>query len=401
MNKSNLIKMFCLEGLLLDKAEIKEKEIFLFVRSPRTSAVCPQCKGNTKRIHKVHIREVRHSMLDSKMINLKLRMRNFHCKKCGHYFREKIPGIDRRKTSFHFRKNILPKLKDRSFRAVAREHNISVSNLMRSTISLMNERDICWPKGKFMLGLDEHSFSGHDMVITVTDLTNHKVLAVLKNDHKPTLRKFLMEIPENIKKNIICVCTDMRRMYYNLVKEELSNVPVVLDKFHVIGFFNWHLNKLREIYTSSKYPLPKKLLEKNKEDLTKDEQKIIKEIFKKYPPIEELWRLKEFVRKMYLIKDPEKAEQAFQVILDGLKFDGRPRWEGIYKTLIRWKKEMLNYFEYEITNAYTEGVHTRMKLIKRISYGFKNKINYIAKVTLAFLPAATLIQMMESSPSLT
>ena len=114
-----------------------------------------------------------------------------------------------------------------------------------------------------------------------------------------------------------------------------------------------------------------------------------------------MWRLKEFVRSFYNIKNKQKAELTFKVILDGLEFDNRPRWQSIHKTLIKWQKEMLNYFEYNITNAYTEGVHTRIKLLKRISYGFKNRTNYIAKMTLAFLPITILLKMMECSPSLT
>lgn len=401
MNKSNLIKLFCLEGLLLDKIKNQNHEIYLHVRSARNSAVCPRCEANSKRVHKVCFRKIKHSMLDNKIINLNLKIRNFYCKKCSYYFREAIPGIDRRKTSCHFRKNIVPKLKDRSFRAVAKEHGISTSNLINNTVSLMNENNIIWPIGKFMLGIDEHSFSGRNYMITITDLTNHKVLAILENDYKSTLRRFLRKIPENIKKNVVCVTTDMRRMYFNLVKEEFNDIEVVIDKFHVISFFNKHLNEFRTLFTKRNYPLPKKLLEKNKENLTEKELITIKQIFKRYPPIQELWRLKEFVRSFYNIKNYDKAVKTFKVILDGLEFDSRPRWQSIHKTLTKWKKEILNYFKYNITNAYTEGVHTRIKLLKRISYGFRNRTNYIAKMTLAFLPMTILLKMMECSPSLT
>jgi len=401
MNKSNLIKLFCLEGLLLDKMEINEKDINLFVRSPRTHAFCLHCEKSTNRVHKQYFRKIKHAIFNNKLIMLNINLKYFKCKKCNSVFCENIPGIDARRTSAHFRKSIIPKLKDRSFRAVAKEHGISTSSLINNTVSLINENNIIWPVGKFMLGIDEHSFSGRNYMVTVTDLTNHKILTILKNDNKSTIRQFLKKIPENIRKNIICVCSDMRRMYYNLAKEELNNIPVVIDKFHVIQFFNWHLNQLRQIYTSSNYPLPKKLLEKNKEDLTKEELITIKQISKKYPPIQELWRLKEFVRSFYNIKNKQKAELTFKVILDGLEFDNRPRWQSIHKTLIKWQKEMLNYFEYNITNAYTEGVHTRIKLLKRISYGFKNRTNYIAKMTLAFLPITILLKMMECSPSLT
>lgn len=398
MNKSNLLRLFCLEGLFLDKMEINEefKTVFLYVRSPRTKAFCPVCSLATRRVHKCYVRKIKHGIFNEKLIVLIVRFRYFKCKKCFRIFKEELSGIDERRTSEYFRQSIIPKVKNRSFRDVAREHRISTMSLMRIIVSLMNLSNIIWPKGPFFLGIDEHSFSGHDLMITITDLTNHRVLAILRNDHNATLREFLKKIPLNTRQNMILgVCTDMRRSYYNLVKEVLGNdMPIIVDKFHVIQYFNWHLDELRKIYTSSHYPLPKKLLEKNQEDLDEKEKITIMEIIKRYPPIGELWRLKEYVRRFYLIKDKGKAKLTFKVILSGLEFDQRIRWQAIYRTMLRWKTEILNYFTFRITNAYTEGVHTRIKLLKRISYGFRNKTNYIAKMTLAFMPIATLLTMI-------
>ena len=43
-----------------------------------------------------------------------------------------------------------------------------------------------------------------------------------------------------------------------------------------------------------------------------------------------------------------------------------------------------------MSNGYTEGVHTKIKLLKRISYGFRNREIYVRKMLLAFLPLAWL-----------
>ena len=55
-------------------------------------------------------------------------------------------------------------------------------------------------------------------------------------------------------------------------------------------------------------------------------------------------------------------------------------------TLTNWKEEILNFFTTHITNAYTEGINTKLKLIKRTGFGFKNKEIYIKKALLAFTP---------------
>ena len=61
------------------------------------------------------------------------------------------------------------------------------------------------------------------------------------------------------------------------------------------------------------------------------------------------------------------------------------------KTLIRYKEEILNYFVYRTTNAYTEGLHVRCKLVQRISCGFRNADVYIRKALLMLLPLSVAI----------
>ncbi|RDV79749.1 transposase, partial [Ammonifex thiophilus] len=58
------------------------------------------------------------------------------------------------------------------------------------------------------------------------------------------------------------------------------------------------------------------------------------------------------------------------------------------RTLRSWREEILAYHNWRVTNGYTEGVHTKIKLLKRISYGFRNRGVYVRKMLLAFLPLA-------------
>lgn len=401
MSKSNLNALFCLEGLLLDTMIVKEKTVDLFVRSPRLKAICPQCETSTKRVNRRTKRHVKHMLHDDKVVVLCLTVRDFRCVPCGTVFRESIPGVNRQRTSLHYRESMAIKVKDRSFSSVGREYNLSAGSVSRATNEAMERIGIMWSTEPFALGLDGHSFSGRDMATTVTDVTHRKLLTIIPDDRQTTVRRFLSEIPQEIKGNITSVCIDMDRGLYGAVKKEFRDMPVVIDKFHVIQHFNKHLCQIRLLYTTSSFPLPKQLFEKNKEDLTEEEQAKLKMIFKRYPPIAEFWRMKEIMRKIYKVKTHEKAYRRFSDLLNGLECDYRPRWQELYRTLKRWQTEILNYFIYRVTNAYTEGIHTRIKLLKRISYGFRNKTNYIAKMTMAFLPTAVLLQAVRSSSCLT
>ena len=340
-------------------------------------------------------------MHDDKIVFLKLRVRNFKCGKCGRIFRERVHGIGRKNTTAHFRQSVVKKIHDRSFSSVAREHNMSPSSLVASAAEISAQAGLQWPKEKFSLGMDGHSFSGHDMATTLTNVTKHNLIGILPDYKKDVLSYCLQNMPKTSKKLIDCVCIDMHEASRAVIEEYLPRVPIVVDKFHVIQLLNKNLGNMRNTYTRQAHRIPKKLLEKNKEDLTKAEMQILKRLLKKHPAINDMWHLKEWFRTFYRLKDPKKAKARFTAVLSALAEEVRPRWKTLYKTLNRWREYILNYFAYRITNAYTEGIHTRIKLLKRISYGFRNKQNYIAKMTLAFLPFSILLNYINSSPSLT
>jgi len=60
------------------------------------------------------------------------------------------------------------------------------------------------------------------------------------------------------------------------------------------------------------------------------------------------------------------------------------------RTLQRWSPSILNFFDHRTTNAYTEGIHTKIKMIKHVSFGFRNVQIYVRKMLLCLFPLAVL-----------
>ncbi len=56
---------------------------------------------------------------------------------------------------------------------------------------------------------------------------------------------------------------------------------------------------------------------------------------------------------------------------------------ALARTLSRWREEILNFFDSGLTNAVTEGFHTKIKLIKRMAYGFRNEEAYDLRILYA------------------
>ncbi len=56
--------------------------------------------------------------------------------------------------------------------------------------------------------------------------------------------------------------------------------------------------------------------------------------------------------------------------------DSLPEFKELLHTLTHWREEILNYFDYRITNVFVEGKNNRIKTIKRTAYGYRNLANF-------------------------
>jgi len=401
----NITEIFGLQGVILDRIEALEngKEIILHCRSPRQYCVCPVCGQSSRQVHQTKFRLIRHERLNGKQAVISLKVRRFKCqnkKHCRKIFTETFPGINRKRTTVNFRLEALSWLTRNSFNFVGYQFDISAATLTRYLLELANNwQDIDWDKlNTSRLGIDEHSFSGRHLVITITDLDNRKLLAILPDDRKKTLEAFLRNIPETAKNRIIEVCIDLKQSYKDSAKKLLPQAKVVADRFHVQELAKRNLEAVRQIVQDERGGRRihlKRLLLENRERLTDQEKIKLENIFKaygKFPILREAYVIKEAVRSMYSCQDRAKAEEKFKHIVMLLQTIHHSRYlDALLRTLKRWKSEILNYFDYRTTNGFTEGCHTKIKMIKRVSFGFRNINNYIAKMTLAFIPLIWLI----------
>ena len=120
-----------------------------------------------------------------------------------------------------------------------------------------------------VIGIDEISLKkGHkDFVTIVTGRTgkNIKILGVLKDRKKSTVKEFLKAIPKGLKRNVKAVCSDMYDGFVNAAKEAFGKQVIVIDRFHIAKLYRNCMDSLR-----------KKELKRLKEELTEEEYKKLK-----------------------------------------------------------------------------------------------------------------------------
>lgn len=396
------IKLFNLQGFYIENTRMKDKTMIITVRTKAKSTICKLCGRRITTIHNyLPPSRIKHMFWAGNQIELELKKKCYFCWPCKKQGKSGYTTVERTKMiplgkrySLVYANQIMQGLGSTSFKTqqqLAEGSFSTLQNILRSRIDpfigVWNEAETT-----VSIGLDCHSFSGMKMLPTVTDITNHRLITILPSDKRQTVKSFLSNIPVDKKAVIEEVCIDMDTHYLSAIREELPNARIVVDFFHIVADANKRITDARTvIQRECKVNLPKKLFDKSKEYLSLNERAELNNIFQAYPELGVLWRTKEKIRNIHKLPSTVLATISYGALISQMKVSKYPSVRSWAKTLYRWQDSILAYFEYHTTNGYTEGVNTKLKTIKRLSYGFRNIDNYIRKAMLAFIPISLLI----------
>jgi transposase len=251
-------------------------------------------------------------------------------------------------------------------------------------------REVNWAevKGVKILGLDEIALKkGHrDFVVIVTARAagEVKVLAVLPDRKKETVKAFLARLPKRVKRALRTVCTDLYEGFIPAVKEALGKVEVVADRYHVAKLYRECADPLRkQELRRLKQDLPKAHYEeskgamwpfrKNPADLEADEQALLKRLFAYSPDLHRAYTYREQLTALFEQKlSKEGAKHEIKKWRRRVKARGLQCYESFFTTLDTWLEEITNYFLQRNNSGFVEGLNNKIKVLKRRCYGIFN-----------------------------
>jgi transposase len=243
-----------------------------------------------------------------------------------------------------------------------------------------------------VIGLDEISLKkGHkDFVTIVTGRQGERlrILGVLKDRKKATVKQFLERIPLRVRKQVMAVCSDMYEGFVNAVKEVFGDAIIIIDRFHVAKLYRGAVDTLRKQELKRlKRALPDEdyqklkgvmwMLRKNPEKLHAEEQKTLAFLFKHSPALK---LASAFMNELTEIFEQDlskrQAQHKIQVWKKRVKRSGVSCFNTFLSTLTTYLHEMTNYFVHRQTSGFVEGLNNKIKVIKRRCYGIFN-VNHL------------------------
>lgn len=375
-----------LRGLKLVKQGFGKKtnEIRFWVEKKSNSEVCPKCATLCTTIYDRRQVEIVDEPIRENAVLLKIQKRRFYCKSCKRPFTESITGIKKgSRVTERFRDYVYTSCEHFSnLNTVCKVARCSSGFVYNTYYERLKKRrvrqDRRWP---VTLGIDEHFFKrnkqhGHrEFVTMLVDYNRRRLLDVVEGRQVGVLRESLSHIEgrENVKN----VAMDLSETYRSFAREFFPNAKIVADKFHVVRLLNPAINRHRKEIVGDKRTLPvRRLLLANGNNLDPFKRDLLRRWLRDHYKLREIYFYKEALHKLYRTHGLEKARRALVNMTDAMASSALPEILSLRKTLLKWKNEVLAYFETKITNAKTEGYNNKAKVIKRRAYGFRSFKNY-------------------------
>lgn len=386
---TSLEKLIGLPGYQITGIEEGPEVFRISVRHEGTPA-CPECHGEHLRLKDKRIREPRHESWGQRHCILELESSKYLCNDCGRVFWQRFPGIlPRMRATEPFRRSVFQAHYDGINRSrLAQRQRIGSATVERWFQEFL-QRELAERSGAAcprILGIDEHFFSKKDgFATTFCDLRHHTIFDVVLGRSEAALEEYLAKLPG--KDRVRIVCMDLSSVYRAIVRKHFPKAKIVADRFHVIRLINHHfLGCWREIdAVGAKHRGLLSLMRRHRHNLRPEQHAKLEQYFEQFPVLRVVYRFKQ--RLCYLLLKKHRTRKQCAPLakrllraLHELKHAGLAQLVQLGQTLTSWATEVAMMWRFTRNNGITEGFHTKMEVIQRQAYGFRNFKAYRLRV---------------------
>lgn len=251
------------------------------------------------------------------------------------------------------------------------------------------------------LAVDEFAIrKRHHYGTTVIDVENPEVLYVGEGRKEEVLSSFYQKMGSERCSKVEAVAMDMWRPYEKATREHCPNAKIVYDPFHVIQAYGRDVvdrvrvaeyrsaaDSEKEVLKGSRY-----LLLKNKSNLDKekDEPERLGRLLKLNRNLSKVYVMKDDLKQLWKYRYRAWAEIWFKKWYWRATHSRVKELKDYARTLKKHLDGILAHCQYPIHTGILEGVHNKVKVVKRIAYGFRDMEYFFLKIRGSFRPIHTI-----------
>lgn len=366
-------------------------------QAPEVAARCGACQAACVLVHERSWRRIRERDWFDRRVWLDVPIRRMDCHHCGARVVEQITWLERRS-------RITQRLRvwiEALTQLLPIAHVAQLTGLHWHTIKAIDHQRLERLHGEFnadgvrRLVMDEFALhKGHRYATVVMDAQRMRVLWVGEGNSREAIRPFFELLGEQGCRQIEAVAMDMNTAFDLEVQKHCPNAEVVYDLFHVVARFGRDVvdrvrvdqaNALRE------QPAARKVIKRSRWLLLRNRDNLPDEHAVK---LEELLAANAPLATVYLLKTELKEIWFAPSIREGSR-----RWRRWYRLAlesqlapaIQFARRLRKYLRgilasaiYPMNSSILEGVNNRIKVIKRMAYGFRDSAYFFLKIKAAF-----------------
>lgn len=355
---------------------------------------CSECGRGVEAVHSYHLRRVRDLSLAQARVELEIPHRKVRCPDCGiraesHDFLDPF-----RRSTRRFERAVEDLCRYLPVKQVAEHFGLSW-HTVKEIDKRRLEREVGTPcyDGLRLLAIDEISVhKGHRYMTTVLDFETGRLVWVGQDRSKNTVERFLAELSGDQLASIEAIALDMSGAYRSALEENCPQVALVYDGFHLVARYGREVidrvrvdESKKQSETGRRYIKGSRyLLLRNSENLSASQRERLHELLAANEVLHTVYVLKDQLKQLFRYRRVGWARRALRQWCElALASDIAPL-ERFARNLLVHEEGIVNHARYPIHTGTLEGVHNRIKVIKRQAYGFRDDRYFMLKAKAAF-----------------
>jgi len=238
------------------------------------------------------------------------------------------------------------------------------------------------------LGVDEKSFlRAQSYVSVMSDIEGARVLEVRPERTQASAVELLETLEPEQKESVEAVAMDMSGPYQAAVSKTLSGAKIVHDRFHVARKVNEAIDRVRfqenkQLRKKGDKRLTgtKRLWMRGVGKMTRAQRREFKTLQAQNLKVSKARSMKEVLDHLWTYRQWGRAFTHLRQWHSWVMHSGLEPMKRVARTIRSHEHGVLNYTVHPITNAFSEGINSKIQSLKSAARGFRNFDHYRVRI---------------------